>query len=210
MIISLRHRYIFVHIPKTGGTSLSAALGTRAGPDDILIGDTPKARRRVHRLKALKAPGRLWKHSRLSDIEGLPEATPLSDFFIVTLTRDPWERVLSLYHWLRAQTFAHPAVPLAKALDFPAFLADKTIAAMLAADTISAYVGDRADTVIRLEHLKTDAAPFEAHLGFPLPPVPHLNPSDRPSNARAAYDAAGAARVADWYAEDIVRFGYSF
>ena len=43
MIISRGRGYIFVHIPKTGGTSMAAALEARAMKDDILIGDTEKA-----------------------------------------------------------------------------------------------------------------------------------------------------------------------
>ncbi len=59
MIISPRRRYVFVHIPKTGGTALSLALEARAMKEDILIGDTPKARARRGRVKGLKAAGRL-------------------------------------------------------------------------------------------------------------------------------------------------------
>jgi hypothetical protein len=39
MIISPGRGYVFVHIPKTGGTSLALALEARAMKDDILIGD---------------------------------------------------------------------------------------------------------------------------------------------------------------------------
>ena len=71
MIISRGRNYIFVHIPKTGGTAMAAALERRAMADDILVGDTPKARRRRGRLKGLATAGRLWKHSTLADIDGL-------------------------------------------------------------------------------------------------------------------------------------------
>ncbi|MBT6534021.1 MAG: Type II secretory pathway, pullulanase PulA, partial [Marinovum sp.] len=50
MIISPGRKFILVHIPKTGGTSMAAALEQRAMADDILIGDTPKAKRRRKRL----------------------------------------------------------------------------------------------------------------------------------------------------------------
>ena len=46
MILSRKRGYVFVHIPKTGGTSMALALEARAARDDVMIGDTPKARRR--------------------------------------------------------------------------------------------------------------------------------------------------------------------
>jgi len=89
MIISRGRRYIFVHIPKTGGTSMALALEARAMKDDILIGDTPKARRRRKRLKGVRSAGRLWKHSRLTDICGLVAPDEIERFFVFTLVRNP-------------------------------------------------------------------------------------------------------------------------
>jgi hypothetical protein len=215
MIISPKRKFIFVHIPKTGGTSMALALEARAGADDILIGDTPKARARKHRLKDLSCAGRLWKHSRIADIAGLAAAEPLDDFFVFTIVRDPWDRVLSLYHWLRVQNFAHFSVACAKARSFRAFVSDAEIAAMLSQDPVRAYTTDangrdRADVVLRLEHIDTDIAPVEDQLGFKFGPLPHLNRSDRSENPRAAYNADCAERVAQYFAEDISRFGYRF
>ena len=59
MIISRGRQFIFVHIPKTGGTSLALALEGRAMKDDILLGDTPKALNRRKRVKGAEARG-LW------------------------------------------------------------------------------------------------------------------------------------------------------
>ena len=122
MIISHGRRFIFVHIPKTGGTALALALEARAMKDDILIGDTPKARARRGRLAGVKTAGRLWKHATLADIDGLVTPDDLAGLFVLTLVRNPWDRIVSYYHWLRGQSFAHPAVGLAKTHDFTGFL----------------------------------------------------------------------------------------
>jgi len=141
MIISPGRNYIFVHIPKTGGTALATALEQRAMRDDILIGDTPKAKRRKARLKSLSAKGRVWKHSTLSDMEGAVDPTGM---FIFTLVRNPWDRMVSYYTWLKAQSFAHPAVKLAQSTGFSTFLnSDQTRASVLK-NPYASYVNDTA------------------------------------------------------------------
>jgi hypothetical protein len=215
MIVSRGRRFIFVHIPKTGGTALSLALENRAMKDDILIGDTPKARARRARISGVKAAGRLWKHSTLADIAGLATDAEIAAFFTVTLVRNPWDRAVSYYHWLRDQGFAHPAVGLAKTHDFSGFLNHAQTVTALRLWPYTAYMRDRfgaerASLYARLEHLEADLAPFEAHLGFRLTPLARANASDRSRDWRGFYSDADAALVADISAGDIARFGYRF
>ena len=215
MILSRGRRYIFVHIPKTGGTALTLALEARAMKDDILIGDTPKARARKARLNGVKSHGRLWKHSTLADIAGLASDDEIASFFTVTLVRNPWDRVVSYYHWLRDQGFAHPAVGLAKSHDFSGFLNHALTRTALTLAPYSSYLRDRfghdrAHLFARLEHLDTDLAPFESHLGFRLTPLPRANTSDRARDWRGFYSDADAALVAAISTDDIARFGYRF
>jgi hypothetical protein len=211
MFISPGRAFVFVHIPKTGGTSMMLALEARAMADDILIGDTPKAQRRKHRLKRFDAPGRLWKHSRLSDIDRMTDfPDPL---FVFTLVRNPWDRIASLYHWARMQSFDHPMIHASKALGFDAFLAQENIQTSLRGDTAAGYVTDRSgvlrcDAFVRLEYLQADLAPVETHLGFPIR-MPHVNTSERPP-ADALYSPRTRDLVAEICAEDIARFGYGF
>lgn len=208
MIISPKRNFVFVHIPKTGGTSLALALEDRAAADDILIGDTPKAVRRKGRLAALQAPGRLHKHSTLRDVEGLyPE-----DAFIFTVVRNPWDRMVSYYHWLRDQRFDHVAVATAKAMDFAGFLRDPGIQAAVRHNSYTRYLQDaqardRCDLFARLEYLN-DLAPLWKHLGFKLS-IPHVNKSGRDADWRMYYDAEGFGIVAGIAADDIARFGYT-
>lgn len=215
MILSRGRRFIFIHIPKTGGTALTLALESRAMKDDILIGDTPKARARKTRWQGVKSAGRLWKHSTLADITGLATDAEIADFFTVTLVRNPWDRAVSYYHWLRDQGFAHPAVGLAKSHDFSGFLNHAQTVTALRLWPYTAYMRDktgteRASLYARLEHLDQDLAPFEAHLGFRLTPLAHANVSDRARDWRGFYSDADAALMADISADDIARFGYRF
>lgn len=215
MILSRGRGYLFIHIPKTGGTALTLALESRAMKDDILIGDTPKARARRGRLAALPAKGRLWKHSTLADLDGLLMADDLDGLFLVTLIRNPWDRMVSYYHWLRAQGFDNPSVTLAKSVDFSAFLSHPLTIAAFTAWPYPAYLRDAAGQerpalYARLEHLERDLAPFEAHLGFRLTPLPRANDSARGRDWRPYYSDTDAARLAALCAPDIARFGYGF
>lgn len=214
MIISSGRNLIFVHIPKTGGTSLALALEGRAMKDDILIGDTPKARKRRKRLKGVTARGRLWKHATLADIEGLVSAEFIANAFTVTLVRNPWDRLVSYYHWLIDQSFDHEAVTLARAHDFSGFINAAHTKASMRAHPYTRYMttseGDeRASLYIRLEHFEADAALLWGHLGFELD-LPHLNESAREKDYRRYYSDTDAALVADICGPDIARFGYAF
>jgi hypothetical protein len=214
MILSHGRRFIFVHIPKTGGTSLALALEAKAMKDDVLIGDTPKARQRRKRIKGMQTSGRLWKHSKLVDMYGLVDQAQIEAYFVFTIVRNPWDRMVSYYHWLRAQSFEHPAVALAQRLDFSAFLADAGTQASLAHDGALQYVADRGgvercDLYLRLEHLDEDMPKLEAGIGLRLGPLPHENRSER-MGYRSYYTDADRDLIAGIFAQDIARFGYGF
>ncbi len=215
MIISPGRGYIFVHIPKTGGTSLALALESRAMKQDILIGDTPKAKRRRKRLKGVETAGRLWKHSTLRDIHGLVEDAEIERFFTFTIVRNPWDRMVSYYHWLRVQTFGHPAVSLAHATDFPAFLNHHSTRRAFLDNPYAAYVTDRhgverCDLFLRLESLQHDIAALESRLNLKLPPLGHANTSARRRDWRSYYSETDRSLLGDICAVDIDRFGFRF
>lgn len=215
MIISTGRNYIFVHIPKTGGTALSTALETRAMKDDILIGDTPKAKRRKARLKALSPSGRLWKHSTLSDIDGIVPAAVISQMEVFTVVRNPWDRMVSYYHWLREQNFDHPAVQLAKQVDFCGFLNDGATQKSIQQNPYSSYVTavdgkEYCTQYLRSERLQADAVVLAERLGLRLPDIDRINTSVRQPDWRGYYSDDDAAIVSRICSADIAKFDYSF
>ena len=193
---------------------MALALEARAMRDDILLGDTPKARKRRHQVVGVQAAGRLWKHSSLADLDGLLAPDEARALFVFTLVRNPWDRMVSYYHWLRGQRFSHPAVALAQQLPFEAFvLAPQTLAAWQAWPA-RRYVSDAQGRdlcrcYIRIERFNHDAAPLIQHLGFALD-LPRANASTRSRDWRPYYSDAAAQAVARAAAEDITRFGYGF
>lgn len=215
MIISHRHRYIFVHAPKTGGTSLALALEAKIGKVDILIGDTPKAVKRRKRLKGVTASGRLWKHSQLADIYGLVTQSDVEQYFVFTLVRNPWDRIVSYYHWLKVQHFEHPAVLLAQSLDFSGFIHHEMTRQAFSTAPYASFVTDaqgreRCDLFLRLEAISEDVAKLQSALGLRLPDLTHCNRSDRSANWRQYFSEKDAALVAEICATDIARFAYQF
>lgn len=182
--------------------------------DDIMLGDTPKARRRRHRLRDVQTAGRLWKHSTLADIDGLPGLGALDDYFVFTLVRNPWDRLVSYYHWLQEQRFAHPAVTLAQTRSFGDFLRSGQTQSSLRGSPYRRYLcaadgRQHCAAWIRLEHFREDAQPLLAHLGFDLV-LQSVNASNRARDYRGYYQPEEAELVAQLCAEDIKRFGYRF
>ncbi len=215
MIISPGRGYIFVHIPKTGGTALSQALEARARPDDILIADTPKARRRKHRLKGVETAGRLWKHSRLADLPGLVEEPQMRKSCVFTLVRNPWDRLVSYYHWLQTQTFRHQAVALAQSTEFTAFALHDATRSSLRHAPYGSYLQlpsgpEKCDMFLRYERIEAEVDLLADRLGLRLTLPARVNASHRQRDWRPYYTSETADSVAEDCAEDITRFGYRF
>lgn len=214
MILSPGRKFLFIHIPKTGGTAMALALESRAKSDDMMLGDTPKAKKRRRRLQARQTAGRLWKHSTLADIAGLVPDNDLRGLFTFTLVRNPWDRAVSYYRWLGMQSFDHPAVTLAKTLKFRNFILSPEILRSFQTNTASSYLRHRdgqeqCQAFIRIEQFHNDARPLFDHLGFELE-LPVVNTSQRQADWRGYYDDATEMAVASACAEEIARFEYSF
>ena len=112
MIISHRHRFVYVKTRKTASTSVEIALSALCGPDDVITKIMPQDEA-VRR--SLGYPGPQNEFVRTSSgatfelLNHAPAAVARdllgaawNDYFTFTLERNPFDRVISQFSWERS------------------------------------------------------------------------------------------------------------
>lgn len=98
MIISNTHRAIFVHIPKTAGTSITNLIEPALRWNDLVLGGTTFGERIQ---AAYQERFGLSKHMRARDIRRVVGEELWANSFTFAIVRHPYARVASFYAWLR-------------------------------------------------------------------------------------------------------------
>jgi len=216
MVISHTHRFAFIHIPRTAGCSVSVALGGCAEPVMQYWANRWLDQAGIH--VNHYAPLR-WRRFRLHTSAAiLRRQVPAACFdglFKFTFVRNPWELLVSHYRFV-ANNPAHHRNRLARRLEsFERYVdyeirRDKISQSRMVTDHEGRLL---VDFVGRMESLERDFATICRRIGVEAR-LPHLNRSAGSSSVhddyREHYTAPLIDRVANHFAEDIARFGYTF
>jgi hypothetical protein len=89
MIVSHCHRFIFVHLGRTGGRSLTEALARHCGPRDIITWTSGK-------VPGQNAAG-FGRHDSAREIRTKVGERVWNEYFKFTFERNPWEKIVSRY-----------------------------------------------------------------------------------------------------------------
>jgi hypothetical protein len=216
MLLSYRYKFLFVHIAKTGGTSIRAALERERWKDayrlPLLI---------CSRLSALTGHRLGVKFPRHAKIIAAKEMLPRELFdqlFKFAFVRNPWDLQVSSYHHIRRER-PHLVEHIE---DFPGFIRwklDPERSYHYIVDTSielqSDYLKDLSgkiivDSIGRYENLAGDFDEVRRRLGLPLRPLPHRRQAKDRADYRRYYDDATAELVAVRFRPDIEAFGYAF
>ncbi len=198
------YRTIFIHIPKTGGNSVSAAFGFGwAAHTDI---------------------GQYARTLRPEVFRG---------YFKFAVVRNPWERMLSEYLFQRRKRRPSREKPfivdewgairsfrswVQVALSSPTLFPGVNWAGDVSPhihrwspqlDWISVDGDVAVDFVARAERLATDFEEIRRRAGLPAGALSHRNRTPH-RHYSTYYDPETRARVGEYYARDIEHFGYTF
>jgi len=217
MLLSVKHNFLFVHIAKTGGTSVREALQPLRWRDPWYL-----AQGICHRLSKLSKDRIGMKFPRHAKVILAKEALPEEFFdglFKFTFVRNPWDLQVSSYHhfcrswphlmegrrefgeflrWrLDPESRFHPLVDYSNQLQTD-HLVD--LHGQLIVDFLGGY-----------EDLLADFETVCERIGIRPPTLPHKRKAkDRSKDFRGYYNSETAELVSQHFARDIEMLGYRF
>jgi hypothetical protein len=229
MIVSHRHRFIYVKTHKTGSTAVEVALAPFLGPDDILTpakaefqamrGEAGPRNYRLNHPLVPKVPllkrllGRpvrqnhpsvgFYHHMPAWRIRAYVGEEVWRDYFKFTFERNPWDRQVSWY-WFKS-------VRPQKGRSFEAFMRNRRRAYVPNFDLYSQNDKVVVDFVGRYEQMQDDWLKVLRNIGLDeSTALPLANVSERRRDYREVYNERTKAIVGDWYSREISLLCYSF
>jgi hypothetical protein len=195
-LVSLRYGFLFVHVPKTGGTSVQAVLAPYADDRIVVHGHQDGIER-----FGVEGPYTPDKHAPLSAYQARLSADQFSRLFKFATVRNPFERVMSLYfspgRWLRDTPDGWRATE-------PQWSRDAFLEIVRKTPAMTSYLNGPLDDVLRFESLADDAQRVFRRLGIDGT-LPHRNAGLLPERARF-YDAELREFVRKRFAGDFAAF----
>jgi hypothetical protein len=201
MIISHKHKFIYVKATKVAGTSAEYFLERICGEDDIITPIEP-VESELHSPRNYKQHG-IHNHLALSDLFQKIPSELFKDYRIVVNERNTWARVASFYNMWVSRKFSKIVLP------FKPFIKEKHIGSVCDAAT---HQGEILVTDwIRFSHLHSDLIKFCEALNVDCKNIPCLHTKNYPrKHYTEYYDDETREIVAEKYAKDIEYFGYKF
>jgi hypothetical protein len=215
LILSHQHKFLFLKTMKTAGTSLELALSPLAGSDAIVtrvspkdeqkrrVGDAP--RNFIYDPKAFGKKRRTYfNHIRAATVRERLGEPYWNELFKFTIERNPWDRQVSFYHHWCERNLDSP-IPFEEFMSLPDARLDN-----FGIYTIDGQIA--VDSVLKFERLEQDLAELLGRLRLERISLGNAKSGTRPRGRHYSsyYSPANRKRVEDWYAREIVAFGYKF
>lgn len=228
MIVSHRHRFIFIKTRKTAGTSVELALSVHCGPRDIITQELPEDEELrssiggvgpqntavpLHRWRARDLKAWLRRRELPEFLPHVPAKAARSwlptgvwrRYFKFTIERNPWERAVSLYWWRTRDLPVRPSMS-----DYLMSVSDTSLTNAYLY-TIRGRIA--VDRVIQYDNLDSELGELSRDLELPKPlSLPRAKAGYR-QDSRSYREVLGEpelSRIARVCRPEIELFGYQF
>tara|TARA_Y100000034_G_C6712897_1_gene314999 strand:+ start:40 stop:732 length:693 start_codon:yes stop_codon:yes gene_type:complete len=226
MIVSEKYKFVFIHIPKTGGFSVDFALNKHLGEKDLYTNQYV-----AHGDNRALYTGTNWMHLGVRKV-GNKFKNKYKNYYKFAFVRNPYERMVSLYSFFsQLNRGAGRGIPIPPSRDFtPDFekfrdwLMERNI---VVNPRLSRPIQNRwkkrpqidflldednnigVDFVGRTENFVNDLTSVLKHLGIPVETIPHENKSKH-LHYSLYYDEETKEKVKKDYIKDLEMFNYDF
>ena len=211
MLISRDHNFLFIHIAKTGGTSIAAALSEFCAPPPPVslhyrLRKILPIRCQIDTLPQPTHASASWVRSRLG------KAT-YDKLFSFAVVRNPFDQLVSRYEFVK-RSRRHRDSAMANELTFSQYLERKAATSYIFRKTQSDHITDETGKIIvtrvfRFENLSELAIEFKDRTGISIDQLPHLNSTIRKPYAEY-YDKPSRKIVERLFKADLENFSYRF
>jgi hypothetical protein len=200
-MISLKKRFLFVHIPKTAGNSIQSVL--RDYSEDELVA-LRREQDGIERFGLRNPKYKIKKHSTLAEYRTALGEGRFAELYKFACARNPWDRMVSYYFTPTQNTVAWDPKKFQKVIDKALPVAD-----YLRLDDRDNDPFENVNYIMRFENLVDDFRKVCRALGISPPTLPQYNRSDREHYSRYYSDELREL-VRVRFAAEIERFGYTF
>lgn len=214
MLISWRHRFIFVHVYRTAGTSMTAALAPLRPWNERAWSLAGKLCRKTNgpdppgwRLKT----GILAPHASAREIKALLPPAVFDRCFKFGFVRNPWDLEVSLYKYMLRTTHHFQNEEIKRLGSFDAYVEWRVSQPPRLQSFFLTDEGGMllVDFVGRFEEILDDFSHITQKLGHRTE-LPSLNTSSPPTDYRDWYSKRTRDLIYARHAQDIERFRYDF
>jgi hypothetical protein len=207
-MISRKHKFVFVHIYKTAGTSIRSALCEAGDCLSVKQRIVNKFCRILHRNEQYKLPPQLWKHAGALEYRSFLKEE-WSQYFKFAIVRNPFDWQVSIYEYIK-QTPTHHLYAFCNTVSFLAYLQSQVTEAMRP-QTHFLYDENgfcHVDMIVKIESLIEDFPKILSQIGLENKVLYHLNPSAKKQLSFYLCNEA-VSIIKSRFKNDFLTFGYS-